>query len=154
MGFSYTIVSSICEGIGDCIPACPVECIHWAGDATNEKGTRFVYIDGSECINCHACYTACPVPEAVLMTWQPTLQTLVDFELMYRKFRATWLNPQVLACAVQFRHSPTRAAAITLADALKTAGCTDLRLLHHLRTDGPGEEILWVAELILRGTKE
>lgn len=150
MGFSYTVVSNTCEGIGDCIPACPVECIHWAEGQTNTQGTRYVYIDGSECINCHACLMACPVPKAVLATWQPDLQTHIDFEQMYRKFRPSWRSEAVIALAERFRQEGTREVAVLLADALRAAGCQDLRILHHLRTDAPGPEIQWVAELILR----
>src|ERR1700721_2181549 len=66
---SYTIVSDICEGIADCIPVCPVECIHWT-EKTNEKGHKYPYIDDSTCIDCGACLSACPVEGAILDGWK------------------------------------------------------------------------------------
>ena len=70
---SYTIVSDICEGVGDCIPVCPVECIHWT-EKTNTKGHKYPIIDDSTCIDCGACLSACPVEGAILDDWQPELQ--------------------------------------------------------------------------------
>lgn len=70
---SYTIVSDICEGVGDCIPVCPVECIHWT-EKTNVKGHKYPTIDDSTCIDCGACLSACPVEGAILDDWQPELQ--------------------------------------------------------------------------------
>jgi NAD-dependent dihydropyrimidine dehydrogenase PreA subunit len=71
---SYTIVADVCEGIGDCIPVCPVECIHWADGKTNEKGTAYTYIDDETCIDCGACLSACPIEGAILDEWKPELQ--------------------------------------------------------------------------------
>ncbi|MBX9723427.1 MAG: ferredoxin family protein [Candidatus Obscuribacterales bacterium] len=71
---AYTIVTDICEGIADCIPACPVSCIDWAVGQTNEKGKKFVWIDDSICIDCSACFSACPVEGAILEEWVPELQ--------------------------------------------------------------------------------
>src|ERR1700733_8387581 len=62
---SYTIVSDICEGVGDCVPVCPVECIHWADGKTNAKGTKYPWIDDATCIDCGACFSACPVEGAI-----------------------------------------------------------------------------------------
>ena len=48
----YTIVSEVCEGAADCIPVCPVDCIHWTESGkTNEKGFKYPYIDHSTCID-------------------------------------------------------------------------------------------------------
>ncbi len=71
---SFTIVSDVCEGVGDCIPACPVECISWSQDKTNAKGTKYAYIRGDECISCGACLAACPIEGAILDEWRPELQ--------------------------------------------------------------------------------
>jgi NAD-dependent dihydropyrimidine dehydrogenase PreA subunit len=71
---SFTIVSDICEGTADCIPVCPVECIHWATDKVNEAGNRYTYIDNTVCIDCEACLSVCPVEGAVLDEWRPELQ--------------------------------------------------------------------------------
>jgi NAD-dependent dihydropyrimidine dehydrogenase PreA subunit len=71
----YTIVSDICEGAADCIPVCPVDCIHWPdGEPKNEKGFKYPYIDHDTCIDCGACLAACPVEGAVLDDAQPELQ--------------------------------------------------------------------------------
>jgi len=71
---SYTIVADVCEGIGDCIPVCPVECIHWAEGKTNTKGTKYTYIDDATCIDCGACLSVCPIEGAILDEWKPELQ--------------------------------------------------------------------------------
>ena len=71
---SYTIVSDVCEGVADCIPVCPVECIHWAQAKTNAKATKYAYIDDSRCIDCGACLAACPIEGAILDEWHPLLQ--------------------------------------------------------------------------------
>jgi NAD-dependent dihydropyrimidine dehydrogenase PreA subunit len=71
---SYTIVADLCEGIADCIPVCPVECIHWAEGKTNVKGTKYTYIDDSTCIDCGACLSVCPIEGAILDEWKPELQ--------------------------------------------------------------------------------
>ena len=76
---SYTIVSEVCEGKSDCIPVCPVDCIHWVEDEQkqkkkNQKATDFTYIDNETCIDCGACLAACPVEGAILDEWKPELQ--------------------------------------------------------------------------------
>lgn len=71
---AYTIVSEICEGIADCIPVCPVDCIHWAEGKENAKGHKYPTIDGDTCIDCGACLAACPIEGAILDEWKPELQ--------------------------------------------------------------------------------
>jgi len=71
---SYTIVADVCEGVADCIPVCPVECIHWAEGKTNAKGTKYTWIDDSVCIDCGACLSVCPIEGAILDEWKPELQ--------------------------------------------------------------------------------
>ena len=71
---SYTIVADVCEGLRDCIPACPADCIH-PGDGHNAKGTPFVVIDPNACTNCGICLDICPIEGAVLNAWHPELQT-------------------------------------------------------------------------------
>ena len=75
---SYTIVSDICEGKADCIPVCPVDCIHWVDDKNrkNTKGNSYPMIDNETCIDCGACLAACPVEGAILDEWKPELQKL------------------------------------------------------------------------------
>lgn len=72
---SYTIVSDVCEGAGDCFSVCPVNCILWAEGKTNAKGTKFAYITVDPyCIECGACLGVCPVEGAILNEWKPELQ--------------------------------------------------------------------------------
>lgn len=71
---AFTIVSDVCEGIGDCFAACPVDCIGWAQDKINAKGTKYAYIRGDECISCGGCLSACPIEGAILDEWFPELQ--------------------------------------------------------------------------------
>ncbi len=49
-----------CEGIGDCVDACPTEVIAKQGD-------KCVVVAIEECIDCEACVAACP-NEAISMT--------------------------------------------------------------------------------------
>ena len=74
LAMSYTIVSDVCEGCGDCIPVCPEECIFWEESKLNRRGLRYVYIDDNRCTNCTACLSVCPIEGAVLDEWKPMLQ--------------------------------------------------------------------------------
>ncbi len=71
---SYTIVADVCEGLHDCVPCCPAECISH-GHGSNGKGTSFVVIDPAACTNCGICLSICPIEGAVLDEWRPELQT-------------------------------------------------------------------------------
>jgi len=66
----HTIVSERCEGISDCVDACPVACIH-PGRGTNQRGTSFYWIDPDICIDCGICLQVCPVEGAVLAEEHP-----------------------------------------------------------------------------------
>ncbi len=72
---SYTIVSDVCAGCGDCIAACPVDCIHWVDKHATE---RRAYINDQRCIDCGACLAACPTEGAILDEWKPELQRSSD----------------------------------------------------------------------------
>ena len=61
---SYIIHPNICEGVADCVPVCPVDCIH-PGTGANTKGTGFYWVDEEVCISCGACLAACPIDGAV-----------------------------------------------------------------------------------------
>lgn len=63
----YTIHTDVCEGIADCIPGCPVECISLVDSENdrNAKGTRWAWIDQDTCIECGACYNSCPIEGAI-----------------------------------------------------------------------------------------
>ena len=90
---SFTIVSDTCEGVADCIPVCPVECIHWADGQTNAKGTRFTFIDPSGCIDCGACLSVCPIEDAILDEWKPELQRVADPSEPSRALRPQQVEP-------------------------------------------------------------
>ncbi len=70
---AYTIVSDVCEGVADCVPACPVACIA-PGHSTNQKGTPWYWIDFGICIDCGVCLAVCPVAGAILPEERPDLQ--------------------------------------------------------------------------------
>lgn len=69
---AYTIVSNICEGIAECVPACPVACIQ-QGEGANSKGTIWFKIDASICIDCGVCLQVCPIQNAILPEERPEL---------------------------------------------------------------------------------
>jgi NAD-dependent dihydropyrimidine dehydrogenase PreA subunit len=66
----FEIVADACEGISDCVPACPAECIWWAREDNrplrNAKGTLYTYIDEEVCVDCGACVSACPITDAIV----------------------------------------------------------------------------------------
>jgi NAD-dependent dihydropyrimidine dehydrogenase PreA subunit len=70
---AHTIVTEICEGVADCVDACPVACIH-PGKGANRKGTAFYWIDADTCIDCGICLQVCPVAGAILPEERPELQ--------------------------------------------------------------------------------
>jgi len=72
---SYTIVTDKCEGIGDCICACPVACI-LPGSGKNAKGTDWNWIDFAGCIDCGICLQVCPIQGAILPEERPDLQKM------------------------------------------------------------------------------
>ncbi len=71
----HTIVSDICEGVADCVNACPVGCIK-PGPGKNSKGTNYFWILSETCIDCGICLQVCPVNGAVLAEERPDLQNI------------------------------------------------------------------------------
>ncbi len=71
---SHSIVTNVCEGIADCVDACPVACIH-PGPSKNTKGTDWFWIDFSTCIDCGICLQVCPIEGAIVPEERPDLQT-------------------------------------------------------------------------------
>jgi NAD-dependent dihydropyrimidine dehydrogenase PreA subunit len=69
----HTIVTNTCEGIADCVDACPVACIH-EGPGKNSKGTDWYWIDFATCIDCGICLQVCPVDGAIVPEERPELQ--------------------------------------------------------------------------------
>ena len=49
------VVTAPCFGCKytDCVVVCPMDCFH--------EGEQMLYIDPTECIDCHACRVECPV---------------------------------------------------------------------------------------------
>jgi NAD-dependent dihydropyrimidine dehydrogenase PreA subunit len=70
----HTIVTKTCEGVADCVDACPVACIH-PGPGKNEKGTDWYWIDFATCIDCGICLQVCPVEGAIVPEERPDLQS-------------------------------------------------------------------------------
>ena len=69
----HTIVSDVCEGVSDCVDACPVACIQ-PGQGRNRKGTPFQWINADTCIDCGICLQICPISGAILPEERPDLQ--------------------------------------------------------------------------------
>lgn len=69
----HTILTDVCEGVSDCVDACPVACIH-PGQHPNVKGTPYYWIDFETCIDCGICLQVCPVTGAIVPEEQPQLQ--------------------------------------------------------------------------------
>ena len=69
----HSIVTDVCEGITDCVAACPVGCIK-PGKGENTKGTAFYWIDFSTCIDCGICIQICPIEGAVIAEERKDLQ--------------------------------------------------------------------------------
>ncbi len=69
----HTIITNICEGIGDCLNACPVGCINYA-DRINQKGKNYCIINFDTCIDCGVCQQVCPIDGAVIAEERPDLQ--------------------------------------------------------------------------------
>jgi len=149
MALSYTIVTHTCEGLGDCIAVCPVECIHWVEGKTNDKGTKFVYIDASVCIDCGACLSICPIEGAILDQWKPELQVSNAIVDSYSQFEKKWRTPKVLVLARQLLADDAGQTLPKLADALKESGCSDSKLLEYCREKPSLEAGQWVAKVVL-----
>ncbi len=69
----HTIVSQVCEGVADCVKACPVGCIK-QGLGKNKRGSDYYYIEFSTCIDCGVCLEVCPIEGAVISEEVPELQ--------------------------------------------------------------------------------
>ena len=70
---AHTIVTDVCEGVSDCVDACPVACIK-PGKGKNKKGTDFFWIDFDTGIDCSICLQVCPVDGAILPEERADLQ--------------------------------------------------------------------------------
>jgi NAD-dependent dihydropyrimidine dehydrogenase PreA subunit len=57
------VIAEPCIGTKDasCTEVCPVDCIKPLRDDPDYDTVEQLYIDASECIDCDACVTACPV---------------------------------------------------------------------------------------------
>ncbi len=71
----HTIVTDTCEGVADCVQACPVGCIK-PGNVLNAKGTNFYWIEFETCIDCGICMQVCPVEGAVIAEERKELQKI------------------------------------------------------------------------------
>jgi NAD-dependent dihydropyrimidine dehydrogenase PreA subunit len=62
-----------------CVDVCPVDCIHPTPDEPGFVEAEQLYIDPDECIDCDACFEACPVSaitseEEVPPQWQSYIE--------------------------------------------------------------------------------
>jgi NAD-dependent dihydropyrimidine dehydrogenase PreA subunit len=57
------VIGQACIGEkrGECVPVCPVDCIHPTPDEPGYASAEQLYINPDECIDCEACKDACPV---------------------------------------------------------------------------------------------
>ena len=57
------VIAQPCIGTKDssCVQVCPVDCIHPAPNEPGYHQAVQLFIDPTECIDCHSCATACPV---------------------------------------------------------------------------------------------
>ncbi len=74
---AFTIVSDICEGMGECRRVCPVECIVKAVLQKDGSVVAISAIDPERCTDCGACLSVCPIPGAILMEWRPDRQVVI-----------------------------------------------------------------------------
>ena len=56
---AYVIVDT-CTKDMECVPACPVDCIHPKEDEAGFAEATMLYIHPTECIDCGACIPVCP----------------------------------------------------------------------------------------------
>jgi ferredoxin len=61
------VITDPCIGKKDnsCVEVCPVDCIRPTPDDPGYESAEQLYIDPSECIDCQACFDACPVEAPV-----------------------------------------------------------------------------------------
>ena len=52
------IDASLCDGCGDCVAACPNDCLKW-GDEDNYESDILYVIEG-DCTQCNVCVSVCP----------------------------------------------------------------------------------------------
>ena len=76
---AHSIVTDVCEGIADCVDACPVACID-QGKGKNKKGTDFYWINFDTCIDCGICLQVCPIEGAIVAEERPDLQKTPELD--------------------------------------------------------------------------
>ena|SRR5579872_1338024 len=57
------VIALPCIGVKDtaCVAVCPVDCIHPTKSEVDFEKSEMLYINPSECIDCHLCVDECPV---------------------------------------------------------------------------------------------
>ena len=79
----HSIVTDVCEGVADCVEACPVDCIK-PGPGKNAKGTDWYMIEFATCIDCGICLQVCPVKGAVIAEENIELQLTPGYEEKFK----------------------------------------------------------------------
>lgn len=59
------LITQNCCNDAECVPVCPVNCIHPTPDEPDYATAEMLYIDPDGCIDCGACIPACPVDAIV-----------------------------------------------------------------------------------------
>ncbi|MHB1005387.1 MAG: 4Fe-4S dicluster domain-containing protein [Chloroflexota bacterium] len=54
------VITGLCTKDGECVEACPVDCIHPRLDEAGIAEVTQLFINPDECIECGACESVCP----------------------------------------------------------------------------------------------
>lgn len=84
------VITPACTKEATCVDVCPVDCIHPTPDERGYETVKQLYINPSECIDCGACETSCPVnaiyvESAVPRQWRQAIE--VNASVFRRRVR-------------------------------------------------------------------
>jgi ferredoxin--NADP+ reductase len=103
---TFVITQACCEDAA-CVPVCPVQCIRPRPGDPDFESVEQLYIDPSNCIDCGACATSCPV-DAIYST-EDLPSNLAEFGAVNAEyFAARPLTPSEPPKVVRHRLPPSR----------------------------------------------